>query len=166
MARKIFFSFHYQRDAWRVSIVRNSNVVKSNYDRTTYLDHADWQSIERSGDVAIKNWIDNQLVGSTVTCILIGNETDSRKWVHYEIEKSIERQHAILGVYINNIKNQFGLTDVGGINPLSKHRIGWNALTSIAPTYDWVNNNGYLNFSSWIEEAVKNFQRINHFRGS
>lgn len=165
MARKIFFSFHYQRDAWRVSIVRNSNVVSANYDKTPFMDHADWQSIERSGEAAIRRWIDGQLIGSTVTCVLIGSETDSRKWVHYEIEKSIERQHAILGIYINNIKNQYGLTDSAGMNPLSKHSIGWTPLTSIAPTYDWVYNNGYANFGSWIDEAVRNFQPINHFRG-
>ena len=27
MARKVFFSFHYERDAWRVAQVRNSNVI-------------------------------------------------------------------------------------------------------------------------------------------
>jgi hypothetical protein len=165
MAKKIFFSFHYQRDAWRVSIVRNSNVVNSNYDKTPFLDHADWQSIERQGDSAIKKWIDNQLVGSTVTCVLIGKETDSRTWVHYEIEKSIERKNAILGVYIHNIKNQYGLTDYQGINPLSKYRIGWNSLTSVAPTHDWLYENGRVNFGLWIDQAVDSFKKIDHFRG-
>jgi len=28
MARKVFFSFHYERDIWRASIVRNSWVTK------------------------------------------------------------------------------------------------------------------------------------------
>jgi len=23
------------------------------------------------------------------------------------------------------------------------------------PTYDWVNDNGYLNFSDWVEKAAK-----------
>jgi hypothetical protein len=166
MARKIFFSFHYKRDSWRVSVVRNSNVVSSNYDKTRFLDHADWQSIERQGDNAIKNWIDNQLMGSTVTCVLIGTETNSRKWVHYEIEKSIVRKNAILGVFIHYIKNKDGLMDYLGVNPLSKYRINGRELISIAPTYDWVNNNGYINLSSWIEQAVKSFESINHFRGS
>ena len=90
MARKVFFSFHYDRDSWRVAQVRNSNVVISSYNRSTFLDHADWQSIERSGESAIKKWIDNQLEGSTVTCVLIGNQTSSRKWVDYEIEKRVD----------------------------------------------------------------------------
>lgn len=27
MAKRTFFSFHYQRDIWRVNVVRNSGVV-------------------------------------------------------------------------------------------------------------------------------------------
>ena len=28
MARKVFFSFHYRRDLWRVNIVRNSGAIE------------------------------------------------------------------------------------------------------------------------------------------
>jgi hypothetical protein len=28
MARKVFFSFHYQRDLWRVNVVRNSGLIE------------------------------------------------------------------------------------------------------------------------------------------
>lgn len=166
MARKIFFSFHYDHDAWRVSIVRNSNIVTNNFNRSTYLDHADWQSILKTGPTAIQRWIDNQLEGSTVTCVLIGAETNSRPWVDYEIKKSIERKNAILGIYIHNIKNQYGVTDYQGNNPFYKHRFGWDELNSLAPTYDWLLNDGYNNFNRWIEQAVNNFKSINHFRGS
>ena len=27
MARKVFFSFHYERDIWRTNVVRNSGIV-------------------------------------------------------------------------------------------------------------------------------------------
>lgn len=118
-----------------------------------------------SRESAIKKWIDKQLVGSTVTCVLIGQETDSRKWVHYEIEKSIERKNAILGIYIHNIQNQHRQTDYQGANPFSKYKIGSQFLTLIAPTYDWLYENGRINFGSWIEQSVNNFKSINHFRG-
>ncbi|MGF9996732.1 TIR domain-containing protein [Bacillus safensis] len=29
MARKVFFSFHYERDAWRAGQVRNSNITQA-----------------------------------------------------------------------------------------------------------------------------------------
>ena len=36
MARKVFFSFHYERDAWRVAQVRNSNII-TNLDKKPVL---------------------------------------------------------------------------------------------------------------------------------
>ncbi|WP_132282769.1 TIR domain-containing protein [Natranaerovirga hydrolytica] len=38
----------------------------------------------------MKEWIDEQLKGTFVTVILIGNETADRKYVQYEIKKSAE----------------------------------------------------------------------------
>jgi hypothetical protein len=166
MTRKVFFSFHYARDAWRVSQVRNSNVVASTVQRTQFLDHASWQSIERSGEAAIKRWIDSQMEGSTVTCILIGRMTNERQWVHYEIERSIERKNAILGIYIHNLRNQYGEVDLPGFNPMARHKIRGKDLDLIAPVYDWDLNRGYANFGNWIEAAIDAFKAINHFRGS
>jgi len=165
MVRKVYFSFHYDRDVVRVSRIRNSNVVTSNYNRTPFLDHADWESIKRRGDSAIRSWIDDQLIGSTVTCVLVGRETDTRKWVHYEIEQSIVRKNAILGVYVHNMKDFNGNTDFPGFNPLAKHKVGYRDLDMIAPIYDWELNDGYRNFGNWIEEAVTRFKQIDHFRG-
>lgn len=31
MPRKIFYSFHYQRDSWRASKIRNIGVVEGNW---------------------------------------------------------------------------------------------------------------------------------------
>jgi hypothetical protein len=129
------------------------------------LDHASWESLKKSGDIAIKKWIDDQLIGSTVTCLLIGRETDTRKWVHYEIEQSILRKNAILGVYIHNMKDFNGNTDIPGFNPLAKHKVGNKNLDDIAPLHDWELHDGYKNFGLWIDEAVNNFKKIDHFRG-
>jgi len=74
MARKIFFSFHYERDAWRAGQVRNCNVVASE-DQYGFIDAADWESIKKKGDAAIKGWIDDQLKNTSVTIVLIGAET-------------------------------------------------------------------------------------------
>lgn len=37
MARQVFFSFHYDRDHWRASIVRNSQVI-SGYDKSPFYE--------------------------------------------------------------------------------------------------------------------------------
>ena len=49
MARKTFFSFHYEQDAWRAANVRNSGVL-SDDDEYGFIDAADWEKIEREGD--------------------------------------------------------------------------------------------------------------------
>jgi hypothetical protein len=62
MARKVFFSFHYKRDAVRAGQVRNSNVVTNNtIETSSFIDAAEWESVKKKGEQAIKNWIAAQL---------------------------------------------------------------------------------------------------------
>ena len=144
MARKVFFSFHYERDAWRVAQVRNSNVV-SDYDKNPFYDKADWEAIKHRGDRAVRNWIDEQLRGTSVTVVLIGEETSTRRWVTYEIEQSVEREKGLLGIDISKIANSRGETDETGTNPLPA---GY-------PIYRWNRDNGRENLGRWIEEAAQ-----------
>lgn len=146
MARKVFFSFHYQRDSVRAGQVRNSNVVTSHTIETSdFIDAAKWESVKRNGDQAIKNWIASQLNGTSVTVVLIGSLTSQRRWINYEIEESKKRPNGLLGIYIHNCPLFDGSTDVKGSNPLPS---GYN-------TYDWVNDNGRANLGAWIEAAAK-----------
>jgi hypothetical protein len=117
MARRVFFSFHYERDVWRANVVRNSWVPKGNYIEAGFIDSAEFEKIKKKGDQAIKKWIDEQLEGTSVTVVLIGAKTYSRKWVRYEIIKSFDRGNGLLGVYIHNIKDKNGEVDLKGPNP-------------------------------------------------
>jgi hypothetical protein len=144
MARKVFFSFHYDRDVWRVAKVRNSGVI-SNLEQPPFYDKADWESIKRQGDEAVGTWIDNQLNGTSVTVVLIGKETAARKWVKYEIQKSIAMGKGLIGIDISKIKDRNGQTDPTGTNPLPA---GYKR-------YLWNNNEGAKNLGIWIEEAAK-----------
>ena len=102
MARKVFFSFHYENDINRAMIVRNSWVTQG-VEKAGFIDKAEFEQVRRQGTKAIENWIDGQLVGTSVTVVLIGSETLERDFVQYEIRKSIEKGNAIIGVKINNI---------------------------------------------------------------
>jgi Thoeris protein ThsB, TIR-like domain len=143
MARKVFFSFHYDRDSWRVSIVRNCQVIGS-LDKTPFLDRAAWEKIKRQGDRAVQNWIESQLTGTSVTVVLIGAETGRRRWVKYEIARSVGLQKGLIGVDISKIRDQNGHTDERGPNPLPA---GY-------PLYLWNNDNGRANLGKWIEAAA------------
>jgi hypothetical protein len=90
---------------------------------------------------------------------LIGSNTAGRKWINYEITSSHKKGNGLLGIYIHNQKNSKGLTSSKGRNLFDDWSITRNGqkilLSSIYPTYDWVNNDGYNNMGNWIEEAAK-----------
>lgn len=161
--RRVFFSFHYDRDIWRVNQVRNSWVVRNKNEAQPFLDKAEWESKKRAGDQAIKDWISEQLRGSSVTVVLIGAETSNREWVIHEIKESYRLKKGLLGIYINNIKNKEQRTDTCGKNPFDSLYIDNNNskryLSEIYRTYDWVTHNGRQNISRWIEEAARNVSR-------
>ncbi len=56
MARRVFFSFHYDRDIRRVVQVRNSWVVRAGNETQPFMDKAEWESIKRTGKQAIEKW--------------------------------------------------------------------------------------------------------------
>lgn len=154
MARKIFFSFHYERDVWRAGQVRNCNVISSE-DQYGFVDAADWESIKKKGDTAVQNWINDQLKNTSVTTVLIGTETADREWVQYEILQSWNRGNGILGIWIHNIKDQNQKTDTPGRNPLDDFKLpDGTLLSSVCKTYDWVIADGRKNLGKWADEAA------------
>jgi hypothetical protein len=155
MARRTFFSFHYERDVWRAGQVRNCWVTKDR-EAAGFWDAASWEEVKKKGEDAVKKWIDDQLVGTSVTVVLIGAETSTRSYVDYEIKQSHNKGNGILGVYINGVKDVKGNTDTKGSNPISKFTFKNSAGAQITyPTYDWVGDAGRDNLGSWIEAAAK-----------
>ncbi len=160
MARKVFFSFHYQPDCVRASQVRNIGVIEGN---PTATDN-DWETITRGGDAAIQRWIDNQLSGRSCTIVLIGKDTAGRKWINYEIEKSWNASKGVLGIYIHNLKNFSGSQTTMGSNPFSGFTLknGTVALSSVVKAYNPPYSDSkevykYIsdNLENWIEEAIR-----------
>ena len=142
MARRVFFSFKYE-DVSRAMVVRNSWVTQGR-ETAGFIDAADFEELERQGDTAIKNWIDKQLDGTSVTVVLVGEKTCSSRWVKYEIEKSIEKGNGLLGIDISKIKDLQGNTS----ERCGQIPEGYNF-------YLWFKEDGYTNMGDWIEKAAK-----------
>lgn len=159
MARRVFFSFHYDNDVNRANVVRNSWVVQG-IKEANYIDKAAFEKVKRQGQQAVRSWIDKQLEGTSVTVVLIGTETLNRPFVQYEICKSLERGNAVIGVHIDSIKDmRTQMTSVKG-NPhtiIGYYNNGnpayFDAIT--IGIYDYRGNNGYYNMGEWIETAAK-----------
>lgn len=143
MARRVFFSFEYDHDVTRAMVVRKSWVAEGK-ESAGYIDAAEFEEIEKQGDAAVEAWIDGQLVGTSVTAVLVGEYTCASKWVRYEIEQSEARGNGLLGIDISKIKNFSGNTS---------ERCG--KLPAGYPFYLWNNDDGYHNLGDWIEAAAK-----------
>jgi hypothetical protein len=159
MARKVFFSFHYERDVWRANQVRHSWVTKPDRQTAGFIDAAAFEEVKKRGDIAVKRWIDEQLIGTSVTVVLIGTETSNREYVKYELEQSWKKRNGILAIYIHQKKDLNGKTDMKGNNSFG------DIFKSVSDdkkyfferflTYDWVDNDGYNNLGNWVEVAAK-----------
>lgn len=158
MGRKVFFSFHYDRDVRRVVQVRNSWVVRPEGEAQPFYDKAEFEEAKKRAG-GIEAWIEAQLKGTSVTVVLFGAETYEREWVRHEIKRSYELGKGLLAIDIHNIKDPQLGTDKQGKNPLSFFTVKQNgaqvALSSLYKSYDWVRDNGYTNMPAWIEAAAK-----------
>ncbi|MCJ8509814.1 TIR domain-containing protein [Rhizobium lemnae] len=157
MARKVFFSFHYARDVRRIVQVRNSWVVRANSEAQPFYDAAEFEEAKKRAG-GIEKWIEEQLKGTSVTVVLFGAETYDREWVRHEIKRSYELKKGILAIDIHRIKDPQLGADVQGKNPLDYWHVEKNGkkvpFSSLYSTYDWVNDDGYTNISTWIEAAA------------
>jgi hypothetical protein len=160
MARRVFFSFHYTRDILKIGQIRNAWLLTRG-ETQPFLDKTEWESIKRQGDDAVKRWIDAQLYGTSVTIVLIGAETYTRKWVKYEIEQSHVKGNGMLGIDMYGMKDLNGQYDlIQGQNPFNSFKFT-NRLSQVVtyPVYSWEYNNGRVNIGQWIEFAAKNAGR-------
>jgi len=142
MARRVFFSFEYG-DVSRAMVVRNSWVTQGR-EAAGFIDAADFENLKRQGDNAIRNWIDEQLEGTSVTVVLVGEKTCDSRWVKYEIAKSIEEGNGLLGIDISKIKDLQGNTS----ERCGQIPKGYNF-------YLWLKEDGYNNMGDWIEKAAE-----------
>ena len=137
MAKRVYFAFHYQDVVdFRANVVRKHNALQG-VDNAGYYDHSIWEESKRQGPVALKRLINGELEGTSVTVVLIGSDTYARRWVRYEIFKSLERGNRLLGIHINSIAGSDRLTKPVGPNPFDWISFGINHDGSQAQPMVW-----------------------------
>jgi hypothetical protein len=93
MARRVFYSFNFDDDAWRVSQVKHMGVVSGQ----PILTANKFEEVKKGGKSAIRKWIDDNMDGRSCVVVLIWRRTADRDWVGYEIKKGWTDRHALLG---------------------------------------------------------------------
>ncbi|MGD0088556.1 MAG: TIR domain-containing protein [Planctomycetota bacterium] len=143
MARRVFFSFHYQRDIWRVNQIRSlPNVVGTA--AAGFQDASLWEKARKEGDVAIKRLINAGLIDTTVTVVFVGAQTASRRYVNYEIKQSLARGNGLVAVQIHHLQNQDKEIDAPGAIPAGIKDNGFKAYRYVDAEL----------LAKWIEEAA------------
>ncbi|MFQ5551739.1 MAG: TIR domain-containing protein [Gemmatimonadales bacterium] len=153
MARKCFFSFHYNRDVARAAQVRQIGSIEGN----APVSDNDWEAVTKGGDAAIKRWIAGQMKGKSCVVVLAGTNTANRKWINHEIIQGWDLGKGVVVIRIHGLKNFDGKVSAKGKNPLSfiTHGPTGKRLSSIAHCYDPVGSNSKERYA-WIKKHLAN----------
>ena len=160
--RRVFFSFHYERDAWRAAQIRNAGVLEGNAPVT---DNA-WEEVKRGGNQAIQRWIDQQLSTRSCAVVMVGTHTAQRAWIWYEIDRAWQLGKGVVGICIHQLKNQDGLQSQEGTNPFIGHSITGTRgeqvdMSGVVHSYRAQTSDSQqayrtivTNLEGWVEEAI------------
>lgn len=124
---KIFVSYHHKLD-------------QKYYDAFSSKFHDTYESIHDASldseidsddvDYVLRRIREEYITGTSCTIILIGAETYQRKYIDWEIKATLDKEHALLGIYLPSApRNEKGITVPGRL-------------------YDNVQS-GYAVFTSW-----------------
>jgi hypothetical protein len=155
--RKVFFSFHYQVDAWRVQQVLKMGKLEGQ----PILTPNQWEAVKRGGRPAIVRWIAGQMRGKSCLVVLIGPRTARRPWVDYEIEKAWTDGRGVVGVYIHSLKNSRRQQALKGANPFDHLYLDSKKFSSIVKAYNPPRDSkaAYThiesNLANWVDEAIR-----------
>ena len=137
--RRVFFSFHFA-DVMRVNNVRKAFEFQPN---PSFYDSSLWESRRLEGDEALKRLIRQGVENTSVVCVLVGTHTWSRRWVRYEIARSIADRKGLLAVDINGINHhQDRVPHPRGPNPLAQLAVG-KVRDDTYRLFEWRNGGWY-----------------------
>ncbi len=142
MARRVFFSFDYGH-VWKVNQIRSMpNIIGTA--AAGFQDASLWEESKKKSDKAIKDLIDKALVNTSVTVVCVTYGTANRKFITYEIDKSLEKGNGLVAVQIHHLKDQNGQAGSPGAIPAQIEANGFKA-------YKY-SNKGAL--ERWVENAA------------
>lgn len=143
MARRVFFSFDYNH-VWKVNQIRSmTNIIGTA--AAGFQDASLWEEAKKKGDKEIKKMIDKALENTSVTVVCVTYGTAQRKYINYEIDKSLEKGNGLVAIQIHHLKDQNGNTGSPGAIPPQIEANGFKA-------YKYTTKEA---LAKWIGEAAK-----------
>lgn len=121
--------------------MKQSWLTKQDREAAGFFDSSAFESKKRPDDV-LRQFLTEQLKGTSVTCVLVGTETAIRPWVRYELVRSFHRGNGLLAVRVHNIRDWNKQPSAEGLNPFTQlayrvanDRVYWQEFNSGA----WAN---------------------------
>lgn len=162
---RVFYSFYYKDDVRRASQIRSIGKLEGD----SPVSDNEWEEVKKKDDDSIRRWINKQMKNRSCLVVLVGEHTSERPWVQYEIQHAINEEKAIIGIYINDIKDPLlvkeGKSGISkkGKNPFDKFCVGISTgikrLSEVVACYSPTPQNAYEdiknNLSAWVEKAIK-----------
>ena len=141
---RVFISYYYKRD----NDIAKQIIEIVNHDRFNQFTVI--QEEKKNHDCQeIKRWVDDQLEKTQITIILISRKTLERRFVSYELRKSVKKGKTIIPIIIDDKNNKFNSKDLSEIKK-RLFTIGINEKTTIRK---WYSENGSENIVSWLYKA-------------
>ena len=163
MSRHVFYSLHYEADRSRVSNVLANAALTAQLEAKP----AEWDKIKRSGDFAVKRWLEQQLKGRSCSVVLIGAETANRPLVQYEIKRAWEQKLGLFGVYVHHLKDAQGKQSSRGNNPFEHPACGLGSVAAQISVFDPPETDSKLvyryiadNLTRWAQDAVEQAREV------
>ncbi|MFY7924614.1 MAG: TIR domain-containing protein [Aquidulcibacter sp.] len=159
MARRVFFSFHFDNDYWRTQQVRNMGALEGQPLCTPNA----WEEVKRKGKASIEKWIADNMYGKSCVVVLVGSQTASRPWVIHEIIKAWDDKRGVLGIRVDRLLDRNGQTSAQGANPFDSITIGGTTrkLSSVVQLITPTGSDSKAVYASistgiekWIEDAI------------
>ncbi len=148
LIRRVYLSFRYSRDLYRVRKIRR--IPRVRVWTAAGLENAQsWQGICRNGEAGVKNVIDGALAATSVTVVCIGQTTAYGRYIDYELERSLDQGNGLVGVHISHLPDEDGTIEDNGPVPLLIKMAGYKI-------YDY---SGPHRLAVQIEEAARLAER-------
>jgi hypothetical protein len=116
MTRKVFFSFHYLNDVQRSQVVKKSQFLKDK-ELAGFFDGSAMEEAKKKDAASLRKFLRDEMAGSSVVCVLVGEDTANRRWVRFEILQGLIEQKGIVGVRVHTIAGFDKKSSKAGPNP-------------------------------------------------
>lgn len=152
--RKIFPSFDWDEDVWRVNQIINLPIIIGK-EQVGFVKNVPNEEVKKSNE-AVRRWIDTNMDGCSCLILFIGEKTYQSPWVKYELELASQKGMGRINIYVEGMRNREGIPSLRGRDPYAYHGMYVPPDTPgayVIKEYFWLRDNGQYNIGSWIEEA-------------